>query len=81
MPSSITQLVIAMAVAVAMAVVGVNAIGSTAGLASTVELAQVDAPETVTGGHESSLSDADPRVSDRQQLRRLFLDESRNRLR
>jgi hypothetical protein len=81
MPSSLTQLIIGMAVATGMAVVSAIAIGSAASLASTVEQAQVNAPETLTGHYESPLSDADARLSDRQQLRRIFLDGSRDRLR
>jgi hypothetical protein len=76
MPSSITQLVIGTAVAIGMAVVGVSVIG-----AAAVEQAQVNAPQILVNRDESPLSKEDARLADRQQLRRMFFDESRGRLR
>jgi hypothetical protein len=72
MPSSISQLIIGMAVAGAMAVASVIAIGS-AVAQSTVEQAQVIAQEALTNRHESPLSETDFRLADRQQLRKIFL--------
>jgi len=73
MPSGITQLFIGMVVAIGMALVGVSAIGG----AAELERAQANTPGISTGHVEP---DADARLSDRQQLRRLFFDE-RERLR
>jgi hypothetical protein len=40
---------------------------------STVERAQFVAPQGLAAGHASTLSDSGPRLSDRQQLRKLLL--------
>ena len=74
MRSSISRLVIGTAVAIALSIVGVGAIGSAAELES-IERAQV-APK-----HYESFSDADARLGDRQQLRRMFINESSDRIR
>ena len=81
MRASLTQLILGTAVATAMAVISVGAIGSAASRASTVEEAQINAPETLISQHESPFFDADAKLSDRQELRRLFFDGSRDRLR
>jgi hypothetical protein len=72
MPSSITQLAIGTAVGLAMAVAGVSVIGS-AVAQSKVEPAQAIAHEALINRYESPLSEADLRLGDHQQLRRLFL--------
>ena len=74
MPSGTKQLVIGMVVAIGVAII--SAIGS----AAVFERAHPSAPETPAGGAKP-LSDADVRLVDRQQLRRIFFDEPRNRLR
>ena len=79
MPSSITQLVIGIAVAIGIAVVSVGAIGSTVAQ-SPIEKAQLTAQEALTNRPEPPLSETDFRLSDRQQLRIHFLD-GRDRLR
>jgi hypothetical protein len=77
MRTSLTQLIIGTAVAIGMALISVGAIGSATSRASTVEEAEVNAPETLT----TPFFDADDRLSDRQGLRRIFFDGSRDRLR
>jgi hypothetical protein len=79
MPSSITQLVIGIAVAIGIAVVSVGAIGSSVA-ESPIEKAQLTAQEALTNRPEPPLSETDFRLSDRQQLRIHFLD-GRDRLR
>jgi hypothetical protein len=79
MPSSITQLVIGIAVAIGIAVVSVGAIGS-AVAQSPIEKAQLTAQKALTNRPEPPLSETDFRLSDRQQLRIHFLD-GRDRLR
>jgi hypothetical protein len=76
MPSSITQLVVGIAVAFGVAVVSVGPIGS-AGAQSPIEII---AQEALTNRFETPLSETDFRLSDRQQLRIHFLD-GRDRLR
>jgi hypothetical protein len=51
------------------------------GSAAVVEQAQVNAPQILVNRDESPLSKEDVRLADRQQLRRMFFDESRGRLR
>ena len=70
MPSSITQLVVGIAVAFGVAVVSVGPIGS-AGAQSPIEII---AQEALTNRFETPLSETDFRLSDRQQLRIHFLD-------
>ena len=72
MPSSITQLVIGIAVAIGIAVVSVGAIGS-AVAQSPIEKAQLTAQEALTNRPEPPLSETDFRLSDRQQLKSIFL--------
>jgi hypothetical protein len=72
MPSSIAQMVIGISIAPGMAAAGVGLIGS-AVAHSTVERAQFVAPQGLAAGHASTLSDSGPRLSDRQQLRKLLL--------
>ena len=76
--SSITQLVIRTAVAVGMAVIVVSAIGC-AVAQPPAEATEVSAQKALTNRYQ--LSDADFRLTDRQQLRGYFLDGSRDRLR
>jgi hypothetical protein len=75
MPSSIAQLFIGTAVAVGLAIVGVSAIGG----AAAFERAQANAPATPAGQIEP-LADADAQLGNRLQLRRLFFDNARDRL-
>ncbi len=75
MPSSIAQLITGVVVALGLALVGVSAIGA----AAAFERAQSHAVETPAGQVEP-LADVDTRLGDRQQLRRLFFDDARDRL-
>jgi hypothetical protein len=76
--SSITQLVIRTAVAVGMSVIAVSAIGC-AVAQSPVEATEVSGQRALA--KRSPLSDADFRLTERQQLRGYFFDGSRDRLR
>ena len=76
--SSITQLVIRTAVAVGMSVIAVSAIGCV-GAQSSVEATEVSGQKALA--NRSPLSDADFRLTERQQLRGYFFDGSRDRLR
>ena len=76
--SSITQLVIRTAVAVGMSVIAVSAIGC-AVAQSPVAATEVSGQKALA--NRSPLSEADFRLTDRQQLRGYFLDGSRGRLR
>jgi hypothetical protein len=77
MASSITQLVVGIAVAIGVAVVTVGPIGS-AGAQSPIEII---AQEALTNRPETQISETDFRLSDRQELRGYFLDGSRGRFR
>jgi hypothetical protein len=77
MASSITQLVVGIAVAIGVAVVTVGPIGS-AGAQSPIEII---AQEALTNRPETQLSETDVRPSDHQELRGYFLDGSRERFR
>jgi hypothetical protein len=70
MPSSISQLVIGTALAIAMACVSVSAIGS-AVAQSPVE--HTRAQEALTNRYEAPVSETDFRFGEHQQLRRLLL--------
>jgi opacity protein-like surface antigen len=74
--SSITQLIIGAAVAVGMSVIAVSAVAQ-----STAEPSQSVAQESLTNRFSSQISEADWRLSDRQQLKGYFLDTSRDRFR
>jgi hypothetical protein len=76
MHSSIAQLVSGMVVAVGLAVVGVSAIGG----AAAFERAQAHTLEAPVGHQVEPLTETDARLGDRQQLRRLFFDDARDRL-
>jgi hypothetical protein len=76
--SSITRLVIRTAVAVGMSVIAVSAIGC-AVAQPPVEPTEVSSQKALT--NRSPLSQADFRLTDRQQLRGYFFDGSRDRLR
>ena len=76
--SRITQLVIGTAVAVGMSVTAVSAIGSAVAL-SPVEPTEVSGQKALA--KRSPLSEADFRLTERQQLRNYFLDGSRDRFR
>ena len=75
MHSSIAQLISGMVVAVGLAAVGVSAIGG----AAAFERAQAQTLEAPVGQVEP-LADTDVRLGDRQQLRRLFFDDARARM-
>jgi hypothetical protein len=74
--SSITQLIIGTAVAVGMSVIAISAVAQ-----STAEPSQSVAQESLTNRFSSQISEADWRLSDRQQLKGYFLDTSRDRFR
>ena len=75
MHSNIPQLIIGIVVAVGLAVVGVSAIGG----AAAFERAQAQTLE-VPAAQVEPLADTDVRLGDRQQLRRLFFDDARARM-
>jgi hypothetical protein len=80
MPSTrITQLVIGIVAAVGMAAVSVSAIGNDAVAQSTVEQTQTS-PKGLTNRYEIQSSELDFRLGDHQQLKRMLLDGSRDRL-
>ena len=81
MPSSITQLVIGIAAAIGMAAVSVGAIGNDAAVQSTVEQTQASPKGGLTNRYETQSSELDFRLGDHQQLKRILLDGSRDRLR
>jgi len=68
MPNTVTQLIIAIAV------VGLSSIGS----AGEAERPQANSPEVLIKRIERP--DANARLADREQLRRLFFDEPQGRL-
>ena len=74
--SSITQLIIGTAVVVGMSVIAISAVAQ-----STAEPSQSVAQESLTNRFSSQISEADWRLSDRQQLKGYFLDTSRDRFR
>ena len=78
MASSITQLVVGIAVAIGVAVVTVGPIGSAG---ASPRSRSVIAQEALTNRPETPLSETDFRLSDRQELRGYFLDGSRERFR
>jgi len=71
MPSSITQLVIGIVIAIGMAVVGVSAIGS----AAAFDQPQVKASDILINRRESSTSEEDAQFAYRERLRGLFFNE------
>jgi hypothetical protein len=77
MAISIRQLAIGIAAAVAMTAVGISVIGVAAALAPATERAQAGVLDFRR--HESHAFAG--RFSDHQQLRRIFIDEARERLR
>jgi hypothetical protein len=81
MPSSITQLVIGIAAAIGMAAVSVGAIGNDTAAQSTVEQTQASPKGGLTKRYETRSSELDFRLGDHQQLKRILLDGSRDRLR
>jgi hypothetical protein len=76
MHSSIAQLISGMVVAVGLAAVGVSAIGG----AAAFERARAQMLEAPVGHQVEPLADTDVRLGDRQQLRRLFFDGARDRM-
>jgi hypothetical protein len=72
LPNSITQLVIGIAAAIGMVAVSISTIGS-AVAQLTVEQTEVPAKRVLTNRDEPPLSETDFRLSDHQQLRRIFL--------
>ena len=63
--------------ALGIVVVSVGAIAA----AAAAEQAPVDRPQPLLNRGESSISELDARVGDRQQLRKFFLEDWRDRLR
>jgi hypothetical protein len=81
MPSTrITQLVIGIAAVIGMAAVSVSAIGDDAVAQSAVDQTQASPKGGLTNRYETQSSELDFRLSDHQQLRRMLLDGSRDRL-
>ena len=81
MPSTrITQLVIGIAAAIAMVAVSVSAIGNDAVAQSTLEQMQPSPKGGLTNRYETQSSELDFRLGDHQQLKRILLDGSRDRL-
>ena len=79
MPSTrIKQLVIGIAAAIA--AVGVSAIGNDAVAQSTGEQTQTSPKGGLTNRYETQSSELDFRLGDHQQLKRMLLDGSRDRL-
>jgi hypothetical protein len=72
----IRQLVIGIASAVTMAVVGISVIGAAVALAPATERARASAADA--GRPDARFAG---RLSEHQQLRRIFIDETRERLR
>jgi hypothetical protein len=72
MRSSITQFTIRVVVAIGIAFVGINAIGSVVAY-SAVERAWMIAQESITKPFRSPGPKAEFRLSDHQQLRKIFL--------
>lgn len=81
MPSSIRQLVIGIAAAIAMTAVSISAIGNGAAAQSTVEQTQASPKGGLTNRYETQSSELDFRLGDHQQLKRILLDGSRDWLR
>jgi hypothetical protein len=79
MPSVITQLVIGIVAAIGMAAVSISAIGH-ATAQSAREQIQTPPKGDLTNRYEPQSSELDFRLSDHQQLRRMFFDGSRDRL-
>jgi hypothetical protein len=75
MHSSIAQLISGIMVAIGLAAVVVSAIGG----AAAFERAQAQTPEAPAAQVEP-LADTDASLGDRQQLRRLFFDGARDRM-
>ena len=82
MPSTrITQLVIGISAAIGMAAVSFSPIGNDAAAQSTVEQTQASPKGGLTNRYETQSSELDFRLGDHQQLKRILLDGSRDRLR
>jgi hypothetical protein len=79
-PSSITQRVIGIVAAIGMAAVSMSVIGN-ATAQSAREQPQTAPKGDLTNRYEAQSSELDFRLGDRQQLRRMFFDGSRDRLR
>jgi hypothetical protein len=79
MASSIRHLVIGVVIAVAIATIGVTVIGRAAALAPATQRAQAIASEP--RGDQATLPTTAPRFSEHQELRRIFIDPTRERLR
>jgi hypothetical protein len=73
MPSNLMRILARIAVAVAMAGINIGAGATAAELKPAAEPAVLITPDGIIGGSESSFLNADPRLSDRQQLRRYFI--------
>jgi hypothetical protein len=69
---NVTRLIIGIAAALAMAGTNVGATATAAELNPAAEHAPVTAPDAVVEGVESAPWRAEPRLSDREQLRRYF---------
>ena len=78
MPSSVTQLAIVIALAAALAAVSIAAVGS-ATAQSTAEQRKVISQDA--NRPETAVSETEPWLGDRQQLRGILLNSSHERLR
>jgi hypothetical protein len=78
-PSSITQRVIGIVAAIGMVAVSIGVIGN-ATAQSAMEQVQTPPKGDLTNRYETQSSELDFRLGDHQQLRRMFLDGSRDRL-
>jgi hypothetical protein len=81
MQSGIARLIIAIAAATGVAIVSASVAGHAAPPALTVEQTPVNELDVLTVDEQSARAEADDRLSDREQLRRILLDGSRDRLR
>jgi hypothetical protein len=77
MTSSTPQLVLRAAIVIGIAALSVSVIVNSTAITPTVERGRVNAPAALTGRHGFPLSEMDARLSDRQQLRRIFIDDLR----
>lgn len=80
MRSGITRLITAIAAATGVAIVSASVAGHAAPPALTVEQTPVNELDVPTVDEQSARAEADARLSDRELLRRILLDGSRDRL-
>jgi hypothetical protein len=81
MRSGTARLIIAIAAATGVAIVSAGAAGNPAPPTLTFEPTPVNELDVITVDEQSARAEADARLSDRELLRRILLDGSRDRLR